>query len=94
MDIKIDYYNKLKQKIIDNAPSEEEYFKFTKKEKDDYQLSLKIDRDLINSYETSYKIGYQKGVKLGIAENLLDVLDNEMIAFKTGLAIEEIEKLR
>ena len=53
MDIKIDYYNKLKQKIIDNAPSEEEYFKFTKKEKDDYQLSLKIDRDLINSYETS-----------------------------------------
>ena len=29
-----------------------------------------------------------------IAENLLDVLDNETISLKTGLSLEEIEKLR
>ncbi|CAA6825670.1 MAG: Unknown protein [uncultured Sulfurovum sp.] len=45
--------------------------------------------------------GLKKGIeqgkvkeKLQIARNLLDILDNETIAIKTGLAIEEIEKLR
>ena len=45
--------------------------------------------------------GIEKGIKQGqyqekinIAKNLLDVLDNETIAIKTGLTIEEIQKLR
>jgi len=29
-----------------------------------------------------------------IAKNLLDILDNEIISLKTGLRVEEIEKLR
>ncbi len=87
-------YLKIKQRLLENAISEEEYLKLTKKEKDIYQLNLRVDRDLMNSYETAYKQGYERGVKLGIAENLLDVLDNETIALKTGLSIEEIEKLR
>jgi hypothetical protein len=55
--------------------------------------------------EKGEKIGLQKGEKIGeargekqkaieIALNLLDVLDVETIALKTGLSIEEIEELR
>ena len=47
------------------------------------------------------KQGIEKGIEQGklkekieIARNLLDILDNETIAIKTGLAIEEIEELR
>ena len=32
--------------------------------------------------------------KIEIARNLLDVLDDETIAKKTGLSIEEVKKLR
>ncbi|CDG00927.1 Putative uncharacterized protein [Clostridium chauvoei JF4335] len=32
--------------------------------------------------------------RINIAKNLLDVLDNETISLKTGLSVEEIEKLR
>ena len=36
----------------------------------------------------------EKRAKLQIAKNLLDILDDEMIAIKTGLDIEKIKKLR
>jgi len=36
----------------------------------------------------------EKKAKLEISNNLLDVLDNETIAIKTGLNIEEIKSLR
>jgi hypothetical protein len=39
------------------------------------------------------KEGLQKKA-IEIAKNLLDVLDNETIALKTGLSLEDIEKLR
>jgi len=57
-----EFYIKLKQKLIDNAPSEEEYAQFTKEERDRYQLGLKYDRDLLNSYETAYNEGYKHGI--------------------------------
>ena len=45
--------------------------------------------------------GIKEGIKEGsqkkaieIAKNLLDVLDNETISLKTGLSLDEIEKLR
>ena len=55
--------------------------------------------------ESSYGIGKLKGEKIGkererkeerlqVALNFLDVLDNATIAAKTGLPLEEIEKLR
>ncbi|WP_327445297.1 Rpn family recombination-promoting nuclease/putative transposase [Clostridium tarantellae] len=43
------------------------------------------------------KEGKEKGIKEGIeavARNLLDVLDNETIALKTGLTVDEINQLR
>ena len=48
-------------------------------------------------HKAEIKTAEEKGRKnkaLEIAENLLDVLDNQTIAVKTGLTIEEIEKLR
>lgn len=36
----------------------------------------------------------KKEKAIEIANNLLDVLDNETIALKTGLSIEEVKELR
>ncbi|MDR5588964.1 hypothetical protein RGC78_15990, partial [Clostridium sp. 5N-1] len=55
--------------------------------------------------EEGIQKGIQKGIEKGIQEgeykkaievarNLLDVLDDETIALKTGLNIDEIKKLR
>ena len=41
--------------------------------------------------------GIEKGIERGIekvALNLLDILDDETIALKTGLQIEEVRRLR
>ena len=43
---------------------------------------------------SSAEIRAEKKAKLEIAENLLNILDNETIAEKTGLDIEEIKALR
>jgi flagellar biosynthesis/type III secretory pathway chaperone len=42
---------------------------------------------------TALQEGMRK-TKLDIAKTLVDVLDNETIALKTGLEVEEIEQLR
>ena len=55
---------------------------------------LERDREKI---EEGRKEGREEGrleEKLDIARNLLDVLDDETIAKKTGLSIEEVKKLR
>ncbi|MPQ45357.1 hypothetical protein GBZ86_16735, partial [Clostridium tarantellae] len=51
--------------------------------------------------EKGLKEGKEKGIKEGekiksleIAKNLLDVLDDETIALKTGLTVDEINQLR
>lgn len=47
--------------------------------------------------EKGMEKGIEKGIekaKLEIAKNLLDVLDNETLALKTGLSIAKIEELR
>ena len=36
----------------------------------------------------------RKEEKIAIARNLLDILDNETIALKTGLTISDVENLR
>ncbi len=46
--------------------------------------------------EEGEKIGEKRGreEKLHVAINLLDILDDATIAGKTGLPLEEVEKLR
>ena len=75
----------------------------------EYENSLKYYRDLNNVIDTAFddgkELGKAEGIELGkvegeykksleIAKNLLDILDNDIIALKTGLSIEEIQRLR
>ena len=63
-----------------------------------YQDDLHYQASMV---ESSYTIGVKKGVKQGeekkaieIAKSLLDILDSETIAVKTGLTEKEVEILR
>ena len=47
--------------------------------------------------ERAEKKGIEKGIEKGkieLARNLLDILDDETIASKVGLNIEEVKKIR
>jgi predicted transposase/invertase (TIGR01784 family) len=70
-----------------------------------YQQDLKARLDYKNvinyAVETAIEEGMQKGIEKGIekrnieiAKNLLDILDNDTIALKTGLSSSFIERLR
>ena len=55
---------------------------------------LERDREKI---EEGIEQGIQKGIekgKIDIAINLLDILEDDIIAEKTGLSIEEVKELR
>jgi hypothetical protein len=77
---------------------------YTRNEQQGYTAlddSLKYYRDLKNVTDTAWEEGLQEGIEQGernkaltIAHNLLDVLDDTMIALKTGLSVEDVQKLR
>jgi predicted transposase/invertase (TIGR01784 family) len=100
-----DVPQKLKGDIIEKAFEKAEFINLPKAEQDKYHRNLKVYRDLINSFETAHKDGVKEGFKKGVeegkhqeklelAKNLLDVLDVQTIAVKTGLRVEEIENLK
>ncbi len=67
------------------------------KELELYNLRKKSFYDKISALSNAEKKGREEGKlleRINIAKNLLDVLDNETISLKTGLSVEEIEKLR
>jgi predicted transposase/invertase (TIGR01784 family) len=67
------------------------------KQREIYDMRAKILKDKVSALNKARDEGREEGEKkktFEIAENLLDVLDNETIAIKTGLTVEEIEKLR
>ena len=94
----------LKGDVIERAFERAEFLKLPKAEQDKYHKNLKVYRDLMNSLETAKKEGIEEGIEqekqeskkkiLEIAKSLLDILDNETIALKTGLMLEEVEGLR
>ena len=70
-----------------------------------YDMRANSLRDKISELNAAERKGIEKGRKEGIekgkkeekliiAKNLLDVLDNETIALKTGLTISDVENLR
>nr|WP_192927356.1 Rpn family recombination-promoting nuclease/putative transposase [Clostridium beijerinckii] len=72
-----------------------------KEEREIYENDLKALRihnaEIRSAEEKGIKEGIKQGQyqeKINIAKNLLDFLDNKTIAIKTGLTIEEIQKLR
>lgn len=84
---------KFKGDIIERAFLKAEFINLPKEEQDKYHKNLKVYRDLINSIDTAHAEGRVEERVL-IAKNLLDVLDIETIALKTGLSIKEIEALK
>ena len=68
-----------------------------KKQREIYEMRSKILKDKVSALNEAERKGIEQGIVKGIkqvAENLLDVLDNETISLKTGLSVYEIEKLR
>lgn len=66
-----------------------------------YDMRTNSLRDKISELNAVERKGREEGrkegreeEKLAIARNLLDILDNETIALKTGLTITDVEKLR
>ena len=60
-------------------------------------LSYAEEKGIQKGIEKGVKQGLEQGAKqekIEIAKNLLDVLDDETISLKTGLSLEEVEKLR
>ncbi|MDQ7067797.1 MAG: PD-(D/E)XK nuclease family transposase [Sulfurimonas sp.] len=73
-----------------------DYLKMDDKERAEYESYQKSLHDQASAYESTYVIGSIEGAKkekLEIAKNLLDVLDKETIALKTGLSLQEVTKL-
>ena len=62
-----------------------------------YDMRANSLRDKISELNAVERKGIEKGKKeekIAIAKNLLDILDNETIALKTGLTISDVENLR
>ena len=62
-----------------------------------YDMRANSLRDKISELNAVERKGIEKGKKeekIAIARNLLDILDNETIALKTGLTISDVENLR
>lgn len=89
--------NILNEPIFRKAFERAKEVNLTKEEKDAYEESLKSYRDNINVIDTARKEGEAIGIEKGIykvARALLDILDDETIASKTGLSKEEVASLR
>lgn len=104
-----DIPKKLRGDVIERVFEKAEFIKLPKAEQKKYYQNLKVYRDLVNSFDTAYKEGIELGLKQGIekgiekgieqekielAKNLLDILDIETIALKTGLSIEKVKSLK
>ena len=62
-----------------------------------YRARENAEHEKANLYSSGKEEGIKEGIKEGkleVARALLDVLDDEMIALKTGLEIDEVRKLR
>jgi len=96
---------KLEERIFAKLFDVAEIAAFSRDERQAYEDSLKHLRDMTNVIETARLEGKEEGraegeakgrlaEKLEIARSLLNLLDDETIAEKTGLSLNEIAKLR
>ncbi len=94
-----------KDQLIKEAFNVAEFLALSKDEQFAYQLDLKAKLDYKNvldyAKEEAEKKGLEKGLEQGeknkqleIAKSLLDVLDVEIIALKTGLSVAEVQRLK
>ncbi len=71
------------------------------KQREIYEMRAKILKDKVSALNKAREEGIEQGIKEGqykekinIAKKLLDVLDDDTIAIKTGLTIDKIQELR
>lgn len=72
-----------------------------KEKEKESKMPFILDREIDPLYKEGVEKGIEKGkkeaekeTKIAIAKSLLDILDDEMIAEKTALSVEEVKKLR
>ncbi len=89
---------KLRESIFLQLFETAEISKFSQREYQDYEDSLKYYRDLKNSLDTAKEEAFEEGVEKGkaeVAKNLLEQgLDMTVIINATGLTKEEIERMK
>jgi len=87
MTIENEDYLEAKQRLMEKILSEEAYSKLTQKEKNSYQLSLKVDRDLVNSFDTANQVGFEKGFEKGREEEIKKGIEQGIKQEKLHIAI-------
>jgi len=90
-----------KAKGLKEAKEKLNVMKLSEKEQVDYKKYVEDLHYQASMYDSHYGVGLVEGEEKGlikgkieVAKNLLDILDDETIANKTGLDINEIRKLR
>ena len=89
--------NILNEPIFQRAFERAKEVNLTPEEREAYEESLKSYRDNINVIDTAREEGKEIGKqeeRFHIAKALIDLLDDEVIAHKTGLTIDEVRNLR
>ncbi|MGL4656071.1 MAG: Rpn family recombination-promoting nuclease/putative transposase [Sarcina sp.] len=88
-------------KAIKDAKDELMKISSDKKQRSLYEMRQKTLHDEANALYSAKEEGREEGIKLGelkaqinMVKNFLDVLDDETIAMKTNLSIEEVKKIR
>ncbi len=88
------YVAKTKSELVHHLHDRVNQIKQDKRLEVEYVTLLEIkEREL----QKGIKIGIEQGIEqreIEIAKNLLDILDDETIALKTGLTIEEVRRIR
>jgi len=89
---------RIQKRIFRNSPFDDifdlaEYYQLNDDEQRVYDTILNQELAKIDAIETAFEDG-KKERDIEIAKNLLDVLDVETIALKTGLTTEEIKNLK
>ena len=92
---------KLQERIFTRLFEAANIAQFSETERDQYEDSLKIDRDMKNSLDTALEEGREQGLAEGELQKATDIakklflsgIDNEKIAEITGLPIDVIAGL-
>lgn len=90
--------DELRESIFEKLFEVAEIAKFSKKEVEAYEDSLKYYRDLKNSLDTAQEEGYKKGIKKGLERVAINCLKqgktDEFILEITGLTQQQLEFLK
>jgi predicted transposase/invertase (TIGR01784 family) len=84
--------NELRERVFERLFEVAEIAKFSRKEADAYEESLKSYRDLKNSLDTAYEEGVEEGLEKGRKEGREEKRNIMENLIKCGLAISDIAK--